>query len=84
MEKNNLQKTIDQIGKDAVSKSLSHAGISIGFCDVHGHYNFTSNNICPLCPKANGDTATEVEHYINVREAVGMDGTNPQQKGYGV
>lgn len=80
MEKNGLQKVIDQVGELYVKKSITHAGMSIGFCDVHGHYAFTSASTCPLCPKANGDTTTEVEHYINLRESVGMDGTNPQQR----
>ena len=80
MTKTNLQKTIEQIGYNAVSKSITHAGMAIGFCDVHGHYAFTASNTCPLCPKPNGDTATDIEHYINLRESVGIDGTNPQQK----
>lgn len=80
MNKSMLQVAIDQLGIETVSKSISHAGMSIGFCDLHGHYGFTTNKSCPACPSANGVTATEVEHYINVREAVGIDGTNPQQK----
>lgn len=78
--KNGMQNVMDQIGYDAVAKSITHAGMSIGFCDVHGHYGFTTDKSCPACPSANGVTATDVEHYINVREVVGIDGTNPQQK----
>ena len=78
--KNGLQQAIEQLGEETVQKSITHAGISIGFCDLHGHYGFTTTKSCPACPSANGVTATDVEHYINVREAVGIDGTNPQQK----
>ena len=80
MEKSNIQRAIEQLGEETVRKSITHAGISLGFCDLHGHYAFTGDAKCPLCPDANGTTATDVEHYIDVREAVGIDGTNPQQK----
>lgn len=75
-EKNALQKACDQVGKDAVEKSL---GIALKNCDVHGAY---IGDTCPLCPKlpdANGTTATEVEHFINVNPSQQL-GTNPGQK----
>lgn len=79
--KTQLQKAIDQIGMEAVQKSITHAGISIGFCDLHGHYGFTTDKTCPLCPSANGQTATEVEHFINIKEAIDPTaGINPGQK----
>lgn len=81
MTKTNLQKAIEQLGEEVVRKSVTHAGISIGFCDLHGHYGFTTTKSCPACPSANGVTATEVEHYIDIADAMtGMGGTNPGQK----
>lgn len=79
--KNELQKAIDQIGQDAVSKAIP-VGTRIGLCDLHGAYmvNMASEMICPICPpvpKANGTDATEVEHYIDMEP---VQGTNPQQK----
>lgn len=81
---NGLQKAIDQIGIDAVSKAIP-AGSRIGMCDIHGAYMVHSNSelVCPVCPStppANGESATDIEHYIDIREAVGIDGTNPHQK----
>jgi hypothetical protein len=74
-----LQEAIDQIGLDAVRKSL--AGIPLGFCDLHGHYLIVNAEQprCPLCPNPEGVTATQVEHYINLDPAHQL-GTNPQQK----
>lgn len=78
---NQLQKIINQVGYEAVAKSITHAGMSIGFCDLHGHYNFTSSASCPTCPNPNGTDATEVEHYIDIKEAISPTaGTNPGQK----
>lgn len=74
-----LQKAITEIGLEGVTKAITHAGMSLGFCDVHGHYVFTKTACCPICPPANGTTATEVEHYINVDPLQNL-GTNPQQK----
>lgn len=84
-----VQKAIEQIGYDAVAKSL---GVHhLGFCDVHGAYVIpvqtsedhihTANDGCPLCPTnpANGTSATEVSHYIDMDPSHNL-GTNPQQK----
>jgi hypothetical protein len=82
--KTELQKAIDQIGEEAVSKSIPK-GASIGRCQLHGSYLMMADSqgscpICPAMPDANGTDASDVEHYINVREIVGMDGANPQQR----
>ena len=79
--KNQLQKAIDQIGKDAVSKAIP-VGSRIGICDLHGAYmvNQASEMVCPICPSlpnANGTDATQVEHYIDMTP---VQGTNPQQR----
>ena len=74
-----LQKAMDQIGEEAVIKAIP-AGAKLGRCDVHGAYLVMGEACCPICPDPNGMDATQVEHYINLREAVGIDGTNPQQK----
>lgn len=85
-----LQKAIDQIGMDAVIKSLG-SGVALGYCDVHGHYavpmrESTGDNElpiegCTLCPPnlANGTSATEVELYIDLNPEQAL-GTNPHQK----
>lgn len=75
MTKNNIQHAIEQVGIDAVQKSLGT--MALGNCDVHGHYLMGTEATCPLCPAPNGTTATQVEHFINVNP---IDGTNPQQK----
>ena len=79
--KSELQKAIDQIGYDAVSKAIP-LGAKIGMCTMHGAYMVHSEAemccpICPATPPANGTTATAVEHYINVRS---FDGINPGQR----
>ena len=82
--KNGLQKAIEQIGEASVLKSIP-TGARICRCDLHGHYMVMADitqPMCPLCPATppnNGTTATEVEHYIDIREAIGNDGINPQQ-----
>lgn len=78
--KSTLQKAIEEIGLDAVQKSLGHS-LALAYCDVHGHYAHThaEQPNCPTCPPANGTTATEVEHYISVNPLQAL-GTNPQQK----
>lgn len=82
---NGLQKAIDQVGIDAVSKAIP-AGSRIGMCDIHGAYmvHSASELVCPICPvlpDANGETATDIEHYIDIQDAMtGLGGTNPGQK----
>lgn len=78
MDKTGLQKAIDQLGLDAVQRYLPK-GMKINNCDMHGSYlsHYTQDQpICPLCithnPAAEGTTATEVEHYLDIR-----DGINP-------
>jgi len=81
--KSELQKSIDQIGYDAVSKAIP-LGAKIGMCTMHGAYMVHSEAemccpICPATPPANGTTATAVEHFININPMQEL-GTNPQQK----
>lgn len=80
---NELQKAVNQIGYDAVSKAIP-LGARLGNCDIHGVYmvNSEAEICCPICPNtppANGTTATQVEHFINVNPMQAV-GTNPQQK----
>ena len=72
-KKNELQKAVDQLGKDTVEKSI---GVPVSCCDVHGCY---VGDTCPLCPKANGTGANDVEHFIDMNPMQQL-GTNPQQK----
>lgn len=79
-----LQKAISQIGIDAVQKSLIPLGARIGRCDMHGSYLIMpgAEPSCPLCPPtppANGETASDVELYIDM-DPIHNLGTNPQQK----
>lgn len=72
--KNELQKAVDQIGIDAVVKAIP-SGTRIGMCDMHGAYMVNSESeltcpICPAIPAPNGVTATEVELYIDIRDAL--------------
>lgn len=79
--KNGLQKAIDQVGMDAVQKSITHSGMTLGFCDLHGHYLFSNPATCPLCPNPNGASASDIEHVIDIKEAISPTaGTNPGQK----
>ena len=73
-----LQEAISQVGLDAVQKSMGTA-LLVAYCDLHGHYAHMKGEeaSCPVCPSANGVTATEVEHYINVQP---IQGINPHQK----
>jgi hypothetical protein len=90
-KKHPLEDVIKSIGADGVSKYLPK-GMKLHYCDLHGHYlsHYSGEGLCSLCvnpnPEANGTSASEIEHYINIREMVGMDGTNPGQKAnpYGV
>lgn len=75
MEGNNLQKAIDQIGMMGVQKYLPK-GMKLHPCDLHGHFlshYSDSNPTCPLCikhdPQAEGTTATEMELFIDLRDA---------------
>lgn len=81
MDKNNIQHAIDQLGIDVVSKSLHTSGIHLGNCDLHGQYAYKETPNCPLCPAPNGVTATEVEHFIDIKDAMDYtSGNNPGQK----
>jgi len=73
-----LSKAIDDIGLLAVARYLPK-GYKIYPCDLHGHFlaHYSDKNpLCPLCihadPHANGTTATEIEHWIDLK-----DGINP-------
>jgi len=89
-EASSLQKAIDQIGMEAVMKSLG-PNMALGYCDVHGHYPLPAITSkpgeeapkvgCVLCPPnlANGTNATVVELVINLDPDKNL-GTNPQQK----
>lgn len=81
---NELQKAIDQIGFDAVRKSIPQA--IIGLCDMHGHYMSSSNteSKCPGCMATpsgmgNGVTASDVEHYIDLRDGMAAMGVDIQR-----
>ena len=78
-----LQQVINQVGLDAVKKSLIAPGLHLGSCTIHGAYAYSAatSPVCPLCPTidANGTTATQVEHYIDLDFSYAL-GTNPQQK----
>lgn len=86
MDKNSIQHAIDQIGLDAVKKSIgidSHADLAMAYCDLHGNYAYLTANkpncpTCPHLPAPNGTAATEVEHFINVNPI--QDLQNPGQK----
>ena len=85
-----LQKAIDQIGKEAVMKSLG-PNVALGYCDVHGHYPLplmeggpgveVAHVGCTICPPnpANGTSATDMELIIDLDPLQNL-GTNPQQK----
>lgn len=91
MEKNAIQTVIDQIGLDSLRKSMGD--IALGNCDVHGHYTYdmsAGTDICPLCPQlpntpvGNGNTATQVEHYINANPIQSLQNPNQKLNPYGV
>lgn len=80
MESNAIQKSIDQIGLEAMVRYLPK-GMKLHPCDMHGHFltHYTNTEpLCPLCikhdPSAEGTTATQVEHWIDLR-----DGIDPTQ-----
>lgn len=76
--KNNIQNAIDQLGIETVSKSLGHT--ALGNCDLHGMYAIVGEPTCPLCPNANGTTASEVEHFLDIKQAFDpTSGHNPGQ-----
>lgn len=72
--KNDIQKSIDQIGLGAVTRYLPK-GMKLCDCDIHGkflcHYS-DSNPMCPLCANVtnsgNGQDATQTELAINFRD----------------
>lgn len=74
--KNGLQKSIEQMGKEQVSRYLPK-GMRIHTCNMHGgfvaHYK-NKSPLCPLCIKeappteGNGITATQVELFIDMRD----------------
>lgn len=74
-EKNDIQKAIDQIGQEGVTRYLPR-GMKLHNCEMHGLYLQHYKNqepCCPICAMSpattgNGTTATEVEHYINLKE----------------
>lgn len=77
-QQNNLQKAIDQIGEINVLKYLPK-GMKLHGCDIHGKFlaHYKENNpLCPLCSmsanagEANGTTASQVELFINLTDAV--------------
>lgn len=83
--KNAIQGVVDQIGVDAVKKSVG-IGFKLCTCVQHGMYLCAVDKepVCPVCQQsdnisneANGTSATDVEHYVNPGQELG---TNPQQK----
>lgn len=76
--KNNIQTAIDQVGIEAVSKSIG--AVALGNCDLHGMYAVVGDTGCPLCPNANGTTASEVEHFLDIKALYDpTSGHNPGQ-----
>lgn len=82
-EPNEIQKSIDQIGLDAVVGIIRPHG-NLEFCDMHGYYALEYPGItdeptstvvtCPMClkhnPKAEGTPASEVELFIDLRDSL--------------
>lgn len=72
--KNDIQKSIDQIGLGTVTRYLPK-GMKLHTCDIHGkflcHYQDT-NPICPLCANissdGNGQDATQTELAMNLKK----------------
>ena len=80
-----LQKAVDQIGVMGINDRYAPRGMKVYFCEIHGAYLSPigeQNPTCPLCQAAttngNGTTATQVEHFINVRDMVAPP-TNPHE-----
>ena len=77
-----LQKSIDQIGLETVTRYLPK-GMKLHNCEMHGmyasHYKETSP-LCPICPsinpEGNGTTASQVELFIDLKDAIGHNTTN--------
>ena len=76
MNRNELQKAVDQIGEVGVIQYLPK-GMKLHDCPIHGkflsHYK-DSNPLCPLCNTAtndgNGVNATDAEVAIDIRDAL--------------
>lgn len=79
MLKNNLQKAIEQVGLEAIMKPYTPQ-FDLANCEMHGHYatpKGDTSTLCPICSMAdtphsagNGVTATEVEHYLDIKDVV--------------
>lgn len=75
MDNTGIQKSIDQIGIEAVTRYLPK-GAKLHSCPLHGyflaHYKDT-DPICSACTSTGsgeGTTATSVEHWINIKDEV--------------
>lgn len=85
-EPNEIQKSVDQIGLDAVIGIVRPHG-SLKFCDMHGYYAVQGNKqmnedgteeisteTCPLCTvhsqEGEGTRASEVELFIDLRDSL--------------
>lgn len=84
MDMTNLQKSIEQIGMEAVQRYLPK-GAKLHPCDMHGHFLAhykDSSPTCPLCittGTGEGTTATTIEHWINIKDNVqATTGYRPQ------
>lgn len=81
-DRNHIQKAIDQIGLESISRYLPK-GYKLCPCDLHGAYltHYTAKEpLCPLCIKTGGGegvTATQVEHYIDLRDGYMNEDTSP-------
>ena len=76
-DKSGLQKAIDQIGITPIAEKYYPKGMRVLQCQIHGAYmaHYTDPNpVCPTCmtitncSEGNGTTATEMEHYIDLRD----------------
>ena len=78
-EPNELQKSIDQIGLDAVIGVIRPHG-KLEFCDMHGYYAVqgvnadSTSEACPLCTEhtqeGEGTRASDVELFIDLKDSL--------------
>ncbi len=75
MDTTGLQKSIDQIGIDAVTRYLPK-GAKLHSCPLHGHFLAHYKDVDPTCAMCTstgageGTTATQMEHWIDMKDEV--------------